>query len=75
MRVYYDTDADLNLIKGKRVAVIGCVSEGLGHANNLRDWGVEHVTVALRRGSGSAAKAESARGARGLERSKQSAEA
>jgi len=60
MRVYYDTDADLNLIKGKRVAVIGYGSQGFGHANNLRDSGVEDVTVALRRGSGSAAKAESA---------------
>jgi ketol-acid reductoisomerase len=60
MRVYYDTDADLNLIKGKRVAVIGYGSQGFGHANNLRDSGVEQVTVGLREGSGSAAKAESA---------------
>jgi ketol-acid reductoisomerase len=60
MRVYYDTDADLNLIKGKRVAVIGYGSQGFGHSNNLRDSGVEQVVVGLRRGSGSGAKAESA---------------
>jgi ketol-acid reductoisomerase len=60
MRVYYDTDADLNLIKGKRVAVIGYGSQGFGHANNLRDSGVAEIVVGLRRGSGSAAKAESA---------------
>ena len=39
MRVYYDTDADLNLIKGKNVAVTGCGSQGFGHANNLNDSG------------------------------------
>src|SRR5262245_55207558 len=60
MRVYYDTDADLNLIKGKNVAVIGYGSQGFGHANNLRDSGVRDVVVALRPGSASAAKAESA---------------
>jgi ketol-acid reductoisomerase len=60
MRVYYDTDADLNLIKGKKVAVIGYGSQGFGHANNLRDSGVRNVVVALRPGSASAAKAESA---------------
>jgi ketol-acid reductoisomerase len=60
MRVYYDTDADLNLIKGKSVAVIGYGSQGFGHANNLRDSGVRDVVVALRPGSASAAKAERA---------------
>ena len=40
MRVYYDTDADLNLIKGKKVAVVGYGSQGFGHANNLKDSGV-----------------------------------
>ena len=60
MRVYYDTDADLNLIKGKNVAVIGYGSQGFGHANNLHDSGVRNVVVALRPGSASAAKAESA---------------
>jgi ketol-acid reductoisomerase len=53
MRVYYDNDADLNLIKGKKVAVIGYGSQGFGHANNLRDSGLEHVAVALRPGSSS----------------------
>jgi ketol-acid reductoisomerase len=60
MRVYYDTDADLNLIKGKNVAVIGYGSQGFGHANNLHDSGVRNVAVALRTGSASAAKAEGA---------------
>jgi ketol-acid reductoisomerase len=60
MRVYYDTDADLNLIKGKNVAVIGYGSQGFGHANNLHDSGIRNVAVALRPGSASAAKAESA---------------
>ena len=60
MRVYYDTDADLNLIKGKKVAVIGYGSQGFGHANNLRDSGVTDVMVGLREGSASAEKARSA---------------
>jgi ketol-acid reductoisomerase len=60
MRVYYDTDADLNLIKGKKVAVIGYGSQGFGHANNLRDSGVGNVAVALRPGSATAAKAQGA---------------
>ena len=58
MRVYYDRDADLNLIKGKKVAVIGYGSQGHAHALNLRDSGVKDVAVALRKGSGSAKKAE-----------------
>ncbi len=58
MRVYYDNDADLNLIKGKKVAVIGYGSQGFGHANNLRDSGLENVAVALRPGSATAAKAK-----------------
>ena len=60
MRVYYDRDADLNLIKGKKVAIIGYGSQGHAHALNLRDSGVKEVTVALRKGSASAKKAESA---------------
>ncbi len=59
MKIYYDKDADLSLIKGCRVAIIGYGSQGHAHANNLRDSGVE-VTVGLRPGSGSAAKAEQA---------------
>ena len=60
MRVYYDRDADVNLIKSKKVAVIGYGSQGHAHANNLRDSGVKEVVVALRPGSASAQKAESA---------------
>src|ERR1700742_1954964 len=60
MRVYYDRDADVNLIKAKKVAVIGYGSQGHAHANNLRDSGVKDVVVALRPGSPSAGKAENA---------------
>jgi ketol-acid reductoisomerase len=60
MRVYYDRDADLNLIKGKRVAIVGYGSQGHAHALNLRDSGVKDVAVALRKGSASVKKAESA---------------
>src|SRR5207237_10674191 len=60
MRVYYDRDADVNLIKSKKVAVIGYGSQGHAHANNLRDSGVKDVVVALRPGSPSAQKAENA---------------
>ena len=49
MRVYYDRDADLNLIKGKKVAIIGYGSQGHAHALNLRDSGVKEVAVALRK--------------------------
>ena len=58
MRVYYDRDADLNLIKGKKVAVIGYGSQGHAHALNLRDCGVKDVAVALRKGSQGVKKAE-----------------
>ena len=58
MRVYYDRDADLNLIKGKKVAVVGYGSQGHAHVLNLRDSGVKNVVVALRKGSPSTAKAE-----------------
>ena len=60
MRVYYDRDADVNLIKGKKVAVIGYGSQGHAHALNLKDSGVKEVRVALRKGSASAAKATGA---------------
>lgn len=60
MRVYYDRDADVNLIKGKKVAIIGYGSQGHAHANNLKDSGVKDIVVGLRAGSASAAKAESA---------------
>jgi len=58
MRVYYDRDADLNLIKGKKVAVIGYGSQGHAHALNLRDSGVKNVVVALRKGSQGVKKAQ-----------------
>jgi ketol-acid reductoisomerase len=58
MRVYYDRDADMNLIKGKKVAVVGFGSQGHAHALNMRDSGVKDVMVALRPGSPSAKKAE-----------------
>src|SRR5437867_745992 len=58
MRVYYDRDADLNLIKGKKVVVIGYGSQGHAHALNLRDSGVKDVAVALRKGSQGVKKAE-----------------
>ena len=48
MRVYYDRDADINLIKAKKVAVIGYGSQGHAHALNLRGSGVSNVAVALR---------------------------
>ncbi|AKJ28496.1 ketol-acid reductoisomerase [Caldimonas brevitalea] len=59
MKVYYDKDADLSLIKGKNVAIIGYGSQGHAHAQNLNDSGVK-VTVALRRGGASWNKAEKA---------------
>ena len=59
MRVYYDRDADVNLIKGKKIAVVGFGSQGHAHALNLKDSGVKDVRVALRKGSASAAKATS----------------
>ncbi len=60
MRVYYDQDADIGLIKGKKVAIIGYGSQGHAHAANLKDSGVPDVAVALREGSSSIAKAEAA---------------
>jgi ketol-acid reductoisomerase len=60
MRVYYDRDADVNLIKGKKVAIIGYGSQGHAHANNLKDSGVADVAVGLRAGSTGVAKAEAA---------------
>lgn len=59
MRVYYDRDADANLIKSKKVVIVGYGSQGHAHAINLRDTGVEEVAVALRADSLSRKKAES----------------
>jgi ketol-acid reductoisomerase len=58
MRVYYDKDCDLKLIKGKKVAIIGYGSQGHAHALNLRDSGVKDVVVGLRDGSATRKKAE-----------------
>ena len=60
MRVYYDRDADINLIKGKKVVIVGYGSQGHAHALNLRDSGVKEVAIALRPGSASAKKVEKA---------------
>lgn len=57
MQVYYDKDCDLSIIQGKKVAIIGYGSQGHAHACNLKDSGVD-VTVGLRTGSSSVAKAE-----------------
>ena len=59
MNIYYDKDADLSVIKSKKVAVIGYGSQGHAHSNNLNDSGVE-VCVGLRPESASAAKAKAA---------------
>ncbi len=56
MNVYYDKDADLSIIKGKTVAILGYGSQGHAHANNLKDSGV-NVVVGLRKGSSSTVKA------------------
>lgn len=59
MNVFYDKDADLSLIKGKQVTIIGYGSQGHAHALNLKDSGV-NVTVGLRKGGASWSKAENA---------------
>ena len=59
MNIYYDKDADLSVIQGKKVAIIGYGSQGHAHANNLQDSGVK-VTVGLREGSSSLVKAKNA---------------
>src|SRR6201747_1195491 len=60
MRVYYDRDADVNLIKGKKVAIIGFGSQGHAHALNLKDSGQKDIVIGLRPGSAGVAKAEAA---------------
>src|SRR3990167_10027826 len=60
MKVYYDADCDLNLITGKKIAVLGYGSQGHAHAQNMRDSGVKDVAIALRPGSATAKKAEAA---------------
>jgi ketol-acid reductoisomerase len=58
MRVYYDRDADLNLIKSKKVVIVGYGSQGRAHALNLKDSGAKELCVALKAGSPTAAKVE-----------------
>jgi ketol-acid reductoisomerase len=58
MRVYYDRDADVNLILSKKVAIVGFGSQGHAHALNLKDSGATELVVALRPGSAGVAKAE-----------------
>ena len=60
MRVYYDRDCDINIIKDKKVAIVGYGSQGHAHALNLHESGVKEVVVALRAGSSTAAKVEAA---------------
>ncbi|MSO72113.1 MAG: ketol-acid reductoisomerase [Rhodospirillaceae bacterium] len=58
MRVYYDRDADVNLIKGKKIAIVGYGSQGHAHALNLRDSGATEIVVALKEGSATRKKAD-----------------
>jgi ketol-acid reductoisomerase len=60
LKVYYDKDADENLIKNKKVAVIGYGSQGHAHAQNMKDSGVKNVIIGLRDGSATAEKAKAA---------------
>ena len=60
MKVYYDKDADLNIIQNKKIAIIGYGSQAHAHAQNLRDSGVKEVKIALRAASPSIAKAQNA---------------
>ena len=57
IETFYDDDADLSIIQGRKVAIIGYGSQGHAHAQNLRDSGVE-VAIGLRENSKSRAKAE-----------------
>ena len=59
MKVFYDSDADLNLVKEKKICIIGYGSQGHAHALNLRDSGVKDITIALRKNSVSTEKAKS----------------
>ena len=59
MKMFYEKDTNVNLIKDKKIAIFGYGSQGHAHALNLKDSGVKEVVVALRDGSSSIAKAES----------------
>ena len=60
MRVYYDRDADINLIKDKKIIIVGYGSQGHAHAMNLRDSGINNLAIALREGSATRKKVENA---------------
>ena len=60
MRVYYDRDADINLIKDKKIVIVGYGSQGHAHAMNLRDTGIKSIAIALRKNSASTEKAKNA---------------
>ena len=61
MRIYYDRDADINLIKDKKIVIVGYGSQGHAHAMNLRDTGVSNVRIALREDSASRSKVNNAK--------------
>ena len=54
MKVYYDKDADLSLIKGKQVTIVGYGSQGHAHALNLKESGVKDIAIGLKAGSATA---------------------
>jgi len=56
MKMFYEKDADVELIKGKKIAIFGYGSQGHAHALNLKDSGVKEIVVALREGSSSVPK-------------------
>jgi ketol-acid reductoisomerase len=58
MKVYYDKDADINIIRGKKVAILGYGSQGHAHAQNMKDSGVKDVVIGLRKGSATTARAQ-----------------
>jgi ketol-acid reductoisomerase len=58
MKVFYDKDADINIIKAKKIAIVGYGSQAHAHAQNLKDSGVANIKIALREGSASAKKAQ-----------------
>ena len=58
MKVYYDQDADVGLIKSKKVVIVGYGSQGHAHAANLKDSGVDNIVIALRDNSSSIEKAK-----------------
>ena len=58
MRVYYDSDCDINMLKSKKVAIIGYGSQGRAHAMNLKDSGVSGIVIGLKEGSTTAKKVE-----------------